>query len=89
MKKIIIDAGEFTTKQKMYDHLHAVLGRENFYGSNLDSLHDKLTMIFEPTEIIVRNFANALAHLGGYANAFWHVMDDSAEENSNLTISFN
>ena len=88
MKRIVIDASEFTTKQSMYDCLHRALGREDFYGSNLDALHDKLTMIFEPTEIEVRGFSCALAHLGGYANAFWHVLDDSAEENKNLSISF-
>ena len=41
------------TKEAMYERLHEALGYEDFYGSNLDALHDKLTMIFEPTEITV------------------------------------
>mgnify|MGYP002623929989 CR=1 FL=1 len=88
MKKIVIDASEFTSKQSMYDCLHRALGAEDFFGSNLDALHDRLTMVFEPTELIVRNYACALRYLGAYADAFWHVLDDSAEENDNLHISF-
>ena len=88
MNRIIIDASEFTSRESMYECLHRALGTEDFYGSNLDALHDKLTMIFEPTEIVVRDFSCALRHLGAYANIFWHVLDDSAEENGNLHISF-
>ena len=86
MKKIVIDAANFKDKKQMFTHLHAVLGNDNFEGNNLDALHDRLTMIFEPTEITVRNFANAKAHIGGYADIFWHVLDDASEENKNLSI---
>jgi len=86
MKKVIIDAANFKDKKQMFTHLHAVLGNGNFEGNNLDALHDCLTMIFEPTEITVRNYANAKVHLGGYADIFWHVLDDASEENKNLRI---
>lgn len=86
MKRIIVDAACFKDKVTMFEELHRAFGRENFFGNNLDAFHDCLTMIFEPTEIVIRNYAYALASLGAYANAFWHVLDDSAEENRNLRI---
>ena len=89
MKKIVIDAGGFKNKAEMFRILHEALGTENFYGSNLDALHDCLTMIFEPTRIVVTDFASAIAYLGPYADIFWHVLDDSAEENKNLHIELN
>lgn len=88
MKRIVIDAGRFVSKPAMFDCLHEALGNDDFYGSNLDALHDKLTMIFEPTEITVKNFAEAMRHMGTYANIFWHVLDDSTEENKNLKVIF-
>ena len=89
MKKIVIDASLFGDKASMYDCLQEAFGTENFMGRNLDALHDCLTMIFEPTEIVVQNFAHAKVRLGGYADIFWHVLDDSSEENRNLIISIN
>lgn len=88
MKKIVIDASRFTSKAEMFNCLHEALGYENFYGSNLDALHDRLTMIFEPTEITVKGFSAAILHLGNYANIFWHMLDDCSEENKNLSIVF-
>ena len=88
MKRVVIDASEFVTKTDMFNCLREALGAENFYGSNLDALHDKLTMVFEPTEITVKSFPEAIRHLGAYANIFWHVLDDCTEENKNLTVRF-
>ena len=89
MKNIVIDAARFTDKKAMYECLHEAFGTRNFKGSNLDALHDCLTMIFEPTRITVQNFCSAMRTLGGYADLVWHVFDDSSEENKNLDIVFN
>lgn len=86
MKRIIIEASDFRDKASMYNELQLKFGTANFVGRNLDAFHDCLTMIFEPTEIIVRDYSYAKAHLGGYADLFWHVLDDASDENRNLSI---
>lgn len=42
----------------------------------------------EPTELIVRGTSALDELLGRRANAFRRVLDDSAEENPNLTVRF-
>lgn len=86
MRKIIVDAVKFTDKREMHSALRAALGEEDYIGSNLDALHDKLTMIFEPTTIVIRNWSYAARHLGGFSNVLWHMLDETSEENPNLTV---
>ena len=59
-----------------------------YYGKNLDALHDCLTDLHEPTELIVRGTSALDELLGRRANAFRRVLDVSAEENPNLTVRF-
>ena len=86
MRILSVDAREFVSKHEMHAALRAVLGEENYWGSNLDALHDCLTCIFEPTELHIRNWSAAMQILGDYANRLWTVLDDSSEENPLLTI---
>ena len=59
-----------------------------FPRGNLDALHDCLTDLNEPTELIVRGTSALDELLGRRANAFRRVLNDSAEENPNLTVRF-
>ena len=59
-----------------------------WYSGNLDALHDCLTDLHEPTKLIVRGTSALDELLGRRANAFRRVLDDSAEENPNLTVRF-
>ncbi len=81
-----VNANEFVSKHEMHAALRAVLGEENYWGSNLDALHDCLTSIGEPTTLVITNWASAVSRLGDYANRLWHVLDDSVEENPNLNV---
>ena len=87
--RIFVDADKFVSKQEMHSALRAVLGEENYFGSNLDALHDCLTSIGEPTELVITNWGCASRHLGKYADILWHVLDDSANENGRLRIILN
>ena len=84
---VIINARDFKTKHEAHCALRAALGQENYWGSNLDALHDCLTSIFEPTEIVIKNWSAAVHYLGEYADRLWHVLDDSAEENPFISVA--
>ena len=66
-----------------YTHLRA-----HETKANIDALHGCLTDLHEPTELIVRGTSALDELLGRRANAFRRVLDDSAEENPNLTVRF-
>ncbi|MCR5807975.1 MAG: barstar family protein [Clostridiales bacterium] len=84
--KYQVDAFDFVSKQETHAVLRNALGEENYRGSNLDALHDCLTMIFEPTTLVISHWGYAERRLGEYADRLWHVLDDSSEENPFLTI---
>ncbi|MBR3383502.1 MAG: barstar family protein [Clostridia bacterium] len=86
MRILTVDARDFITKHETHAALRAVLGEENYWGSNLDALHDCLTMVFEPTTLTIKNWSSAARRLGDYANRLWHLFDDASEENPNLNI---
>ena len=83
---LTVDARDFVTRHDTHCALRAALVTENYWGSNLDALHDCLTSIFEPTTVVIKNWSAAARHLGEYADRLWHVLDDSAEENPFLSI---
>lgn len=83
---LTVDARGFVSKHETHVLLRSVLGEENYWGSNLDALHDCLTMIFEPTTLVIKNWSAAVKNLGDYADRLWHVLDDSAEENPFLNV---
>jgi Barstar, RNAse (barnase) inhibitor len=83
---IIADASKFTSKIETHAALREALGSENYWGSNLDALYDCLTMIFEPTTLVIRNWSSAARRLGEYADRLWHVLDDASTENPFLSV---
>ncbi|MCI9380123.1 MAG: barstar family protein [Dorea sp.] len=68
--------------------LHGILadlpGFPDWYGRNLDALHDCLTDIHEEIWIQVQNENDLALHLGNYAAAFLNVLAASAKENENI-----
>lgn len=83
---LVVDAKEFTTRLDAHRALRRALGGENYWGSNLDALHDCLTCIFEPTTLVIRNWSFAARRLGEYADRLWHVFDDSCAENPFISV---
>ncbi|MCR5611731.1 MAG: barstar family protein [Clostridiales bacterium] len=87
MRKLFVNAKDFTSKDEMHAAMRAVLGEENYFGSNLDALHDCLSSISEPTELRIVNWSFAARHLGEYADRLWRVLSDSTDEDPNLNIT--
>ncbi|NLY87870.1 MAG: barstar family protein [Clostridiales bacterium] len=61
----------------------------DYYGGNLDALHDCLGDISEKTHLIIQYCSEMEVALGEYGSALLKVLILSAEENDFLTISFN
>lgn len=68
--------------------LHGILadipGFPDWYGKNLDALHDCLTDVQEEICIQVQNADDLTLYLGNYAAAFLNVLAASAKENKKI-----
>ena len=82
MKEITIDCVGIETAQCLHKKLKEALGFPEFYGHNLDALHDCLTEISEDTKLTLEHFDS----LGRFAAGFRLVLNDAEEENSHLFV---
>ena len=86
--RFVLDVSACETAEDLHRALAEGLHFPAWYGGNLDALHDCLTDLNEPTELIVRGETSLDALLGRRTNAFRRVLNDSAEENANLIVRF-
>lgn len=86
MRTILLDGLYMNTKPATHDYLALRLGAPEYYGRNLDALHDILTDPCEPTRIVLYRRARMLSALGDYGEALLSVLRDSASDNPNLTF---
>lgn len=87
MRRCLIDGNEIVSKVQLHETLASKLQFPEWYGGNLDALHDCLTSISEETVITVINFQSLAENLGRYAKLFVRVIEDSAAENSAVTLN--
>jgi len=88
MKHAIIDGSAVGSMTEIHRLLAEQLSFPDWYGNNLDALHDCLTEVCEETVITVLQ-AEALSEKLGMAYVrLCRVLADSAEENPWLTIQF-
>ena len=87
MKKVILSPEEVKT---MAD-AHRVLARElsfpDWYGFNLDALHDCLTDVFEDVSIVLDDPEALKENLGECFSRLTEVLTVSAQENRHLFFS--
>ena len=84
----IIDGRRMTTRADAHAELARALDFPDWYGGNLDALHDCLTEINQPTELVIRGSDALETALGSYAAAFRRVLADSAAQNDALTVTW-
>ena len=93
MEKIIIDCKSIKSKEELHQLIKRKMNFPDYYGNNLDALHDCLTDISSETEIEVRNIEKFGAGFWGrlfkteefikaqeYAGKLMLCLDESAEE---------
>lgn len=87
MKHITIDCSVIDSRESLHRTFSEALSLPEFYGNNLDALHDCLTSICEDTTLEIQNWAAAEAALGNYAKAA-HRCLTHADRNPHLTVEF-
>ena len=90
MKKLVfdIDASLFTSRREAHEVMKKVFCDFEYYGNNLDALHDVLTSIMKDSTINIRNLDASKEYIGMYADRIKIVFCESAKENPHLTLVF-
>ena len=83
MKQITVNCTTIQSLQELHGLLKKELSFPDWYGSNLDALHDCLTAIPEETQLTFLHFTV----LPFPAAGLLRVLRDSENENPNLKIS--
>ena len=84
--RFVLDGGSEGSRETLHQTLAAGLRLPDWYGANLDALHDCLTDITEPTELVIRKSGALKAALGDYAAALERVLADCAAENEGFSV---
>ena len=78
--RFILDGGSVGSRQALHQTLAAGLRFPDWYGGNLDALHDCLTDVGEPTELVIRNGRALDEAMGDQVAALRRVLADCAAE---------
>ena len=83
---IRLDGREMRTRGETHDYLQRMLSLPEYYGRNLDALHDCLTDVGGPLEIELVHVDVLMENLGVYGKMLVRVFEDAAEENPEISI---
>ena len=86
MKSVVIDGEYIKDTRELHYQLANKLGFPEWYGNNLDALHDCLTDIKEQTAIELTNIDALKQNLGVYYERFIKVLTVCVEQNFNISI---
>lgn len=82
MKEIVIDCTGMRDPRQLHSALAAAFDFPQWYGNNLNALHDCLTDLSEPTSLTVKG----IGELGIFAGGFCRVLEDAREENPDFSF---
>jgi len=85
MRTIRLELANIETVKALHIYLQYKLDLPQYYGRNLDALHDCLTEIGEDMCILVRT-QGIKAETAAYLPRLMQVLEDAADENACLTI---
>ncbi len=85
MKEYIIDCALMTDRESFHDYLAQALQLPDYYGRNLDALHDCLGEL-TPCQVTLRNLP-ALAALGEYGETFRAMLLDISLETGDFELT--
>lgn len=88
MTRITIDCHLFSCRQDVHRAFAQALSFPDYYGNNLDALHDCLTEIGTDTHIQLLHWEWAAEHLEGYCKILKNVFAMCCRENPHLHIEY-
>lgn len=86
MKYAMIDGRAVTSMEEIHQTLAQQLSFPEWYGGNLDALHDCLSDLHEETSISLLHAETLLETLGPAYTRLCRVLSDAAEENPYLKL---
>lgn len=86
MNNVTIKGSEIFSTADIHELLFDALGFPEYYGMNLDALHDCLGDISEETSITITEIEILYDRLGISFEKLMRVLNDTAEENDYLYI---
>lgn len=84
--KLILDGEQILDRESLHKHMETVLQFPEWYGGNLDALHDCLTELMEELDICVLHMESLERHLGDYAGKLLQVLRDAEAANPNILV---
>ncbi len=88
MRTIVLDGQYMTSKEDTHNYLAQRLCFPNYYGKNLDALHDCLLDISEQTNIVFYNTEALNLALELYASIMIQVFMNASQENDFIEVFF-
>ncbi len=83
--RAVIDCTELHSPAELHRELREALGLPDWYGGNLDALHDCLSVTAEEVELCLENFDQLEKNLGGYGERLLRVLGDLSIENQKFS----
>lgn len=83
---VILDGELILNRERLHDALAEGLCLPDWYGRNLDALHDCLTDLKAETVIILHHQAAFERNLGHYGARFLRLLEDVSRENPCLVL---
>ena len=80
MKYVFLDGEKIASAADLHRAFAGALDFPDYYGKNLDALHDCLTDVTEPVTVIAVHTAQLKEHMGRRWNAFLRLMDDLRDD---------
>ena len=87
MRTMVIDGAAIPDRETLHRVLAETLAFPAWYGGNLDALFDCLTSLPEETALTVENRGALEETLGSYADIFFRVLTEAAEETGRFTVT--
>lgn len=88
MREYLVDLTQVDSKREFHKAVAEGIELPEYYGNNIDALHDVLMEITEETQITFRDFAGFSDRCSHYANSVEAMLMDLTVENEKVIVIF-
>jgi len=86
MKTVVLNGTEISDRSALHAQFREQLGFPDWYGANLDALHDLLSAESEPVTVVLRAPEKLEETLGGYYRQLLQMLEDTRWENNRIEV---